>query len=264
MAISFPINPVVGQSVYLSGTRYTFDGIAWTIATTNVLGTRRTIEYTATSGQTEFLTTYNLDNSEVFINGIKLESIEYSISYTSINGKITLLQAANEGDVVEIIAYGTYDILNEIYYKGDVEPVSSIEGSLWFNTNTNILNIYDGSSWNEYKVGNYRKTSIVAIEGQTIFNVTYDINYVDVYVNGIKLYITDYTANNGTTIELIPPLSDGDVVEILSFTNTGTIYAIATESTDGLMSSEDKIKIDSLDTKYDPIGEAVALSIALG
>ena len=56
-----------------------------------------------------------------------------------------------------------------------------------------------------------------AAENQTTFAATYTPNYADVYLNGSKLSDTEYTASNGTSIELTEPASAGDIVEIVSY-----------------------------------------------
>ena len=59
-----------------------------------------------------------------------------------------------------------------------------------------------------------------ASSGQTVFSATYDIGYVDVFVNGTKLISgDDYTANTGTSITLSQETNDGDVVEIIGYGN---------------------------------------------
>ena len=59
-----------------------------------------------------------------------------------------------------------------------------------------------------------------ASSGQTFFSATYDIGYVDVFVNGTKLISgDDYTANTGTSITLSQETNDGDVVEIIGYGN---------------------------------------------
>jgi hypothetical protein len=47
-------------------------------------------------------------------------------------------------------------------------------------------------------------TNLIATEGQTVFSPTngYTVNNVDVYINGVLLQTSDYTATNGTTITL--------------------------------------------------------------
>ena len=61
---------------------------------------------------------------------------------------------------------------------------------------------------------------ITATEGQTSFASSgYTPNYVDVYLNGIKLVKTvDYNDTSGTDIVLTQGVSADDVVEILAYT----------------------------------------------
>ena len=60
-------------------------------------------------------------------------------------------------------------------------------------------------------------TSYTATENQTSFAATYSVGYADVYLNGSKLSSTEYTASNGTSIELTEGASLNDIVEIVSY-----------------------------------------------
>ena len=57
-----------------------------------------------------------------------------------------------------------------------------------------------------------------ATDGQTVFSATYDVGYVDVYLNGVKLVVeTDFTATTGTTIVLTTGAVVGDTVDIIGY-----------------------------------------------
>jgi len=61
-----------------------------------------TTEFTATSNQTAFSGSYNINKSEVYLNGILLlPSTDYSISASA----VTLASGANTGDVVQVQQY---------------------------------------------------------------------------------------------------------------------------------------------------------------
>jgi len=61
-----------------------------------------TTEFTATSGQTAFSGTYNINKSAVYLNGILLlPTTDYSISASA----VTLTSGANTGDVVQVQQY---------------------------------------------------------------------------------------------------------------------------------------------------------------
>ena len=68
----------------------------------------------------------------------------------------------------------------------------------------------------------YTRTSFTATAGQTVFSVTYAVNYLQVYVNGVLLSASDYTASNGTSFTLAVGANAGDVVDALVITTSVT------------------------------------------
>lgn len=70
-------------------------------------------------------------------------------------------------------------------------------------------------------IPNTVKTNIrsVATDNQTTFNVNYTIGYLDVYLNGIKLDSTEFTATDGTSVVLTEGASENDVLEFITFSN---------------------------------------------
>lgn len=60
-------------------------------------------------------------------------------------------------------------------------------------------------------------TRVVATGGQTTFSVSYNVGYVDVYLNGSKLDSSEYTATNGTSVILTEACSTGDIVELIVY-----------------------------------------------
>lgn len=78
-------------------------------------------------------------------------------------------------------------------------------------------------------------SQFVATSGQTIFTPTngYQVDYVDVYINGTKLLNSnDYTATNGTTITLVEPAVADDIVEIISLTPGSINYSYTKTESD--------------------------------
>ena len=63
-------------------------------------------------------------------------------------------------------------------------------------------------------------STFTATAGQTDFAFSYNINYLDVYVNGVKLSLTEYTANTGNVVVLKTGCFAGDLVELVSFNAT--------------------------------------------
>lgn len=107
-------------------------------------------------------------------------------------------------------------------------PTTSLDaGDLWFDTTNNVMKVYGssgfanaGSSVNgtsnraDFVVG----TSSGAYNGSTtIFPIIYDAGFVDVYLNGVKLQPADFTATNGTTVELLSAAQTNDTVSLVAF-----------------------------------------------
>ena len=100
-------------------------------------------------------------------------------------------------------------------------------GALYFNTATNIMYVYSSSGWTpagssvngtsdrvDYTVG----TSSGSYTGSlTNFPVIYDVGYVDVYLNGVKLAPSDFTATSGTEVVLSAAAATNDTVSLVSF-----------------------------------------------
>ena len=61
------------------------------------------------------------------------------------------------------------------------------------------------------------RTSFTATANQTTFNFTYAVGSLEVYLNGVLLNDTDYTATNGTSFILNTGADVNDIVEAISF-----------------------------------------------
>ena len=64
-------------------------------------------------------------------------------------------------------------------------------------------------------------SNFTASAGQTTFNVNYTPNYVDVFVNGVRLTASEFTATNGTSVVLSEGANLNDVVDIVVYQNSG-------------------------------------------
>lgn len=65
-----------------------------------------------------------------------------------------------------------------------------------------------------------------ATSNQTTFSVTYTAPFVNVYVNGVLLSDTDYTATNGTSVTLSSACSVNDIVSLVGFTSLTIGYGL--------------------------------------
>lgn len=108
---------------------------------------------------------------------------------------------------------------------GDVDALPSQTG----NSGKYLTTDGTDSSWAVVDAGEfvYTRTLYTATSGQTAFNVTYDIGYVDVFLNGIKILLgTEFTATNGTSITLATGATTGDLIEILAHSTYNTIVQL--------------------------------------
>ena len=110
----------------------------------------------------------------------------------------------------------------DTYYVSSTAPTgaSVTQGDLWFDTSAQILKVLSsggfqnaGSSVN----GTAERKDYTASANQTSFAAVYDPIYVDVYLNGVKLAPSDFTATDGANVVLASAAAAGDTVSIVSF-----------------------------------------------
>ena len=76
-----------------------------------------------------------------------------------------------------------------------------------------------GVTWATFPTLRTTQTN-TATAGQTSFGFSYNVNFLDVYVNGVKLTSSEYVASNGSSITLISPAFVNDIVEFISYNIT--------------------------------------------
>jgi hypothetical protein len=124
------------------------------------------------------------------------------------------------------------------YTTGDIiyASASNTLAKLPAGTNGQILSLASGiPSWinNTASGVSFVVTNITASASQTTFTVTYTVGLIEVYRNGVKLAIADYTASNGTTIVLATPANAGDVIEVVAFGAVNTAAVITAQNFSG-------------------------------
>ena len=130
-----------------------------------------------------------------------------SITSSTWNG---VAVAANRGGTAQS-SYTTGDIL----YASATNTLSKLAAS----TNGYVLTLASGvPSWAAVSGGGgtYTRTTITATAGQTSFTAAYTVGYVEVYLNGVLLNPSDYTATSGTAIVLATAAAAGDLVDVIA------------------------------------------------
>lgn len=139
-------------------------------------------------------------------------------------------------------------ILKRSSVVGKVPSLSSLEygelalnyadGKLYYrDTEDTIRNLVAGGVSNQ---SIYRET-YTAFEGDDTFVVQYTPPNVDVYINGIRLKPSEYTATSGTNIVLNEACIEGDVVDIIGYVNVAfTDFGVIG---DGISFNETEVKV---------------------
>ena len=106
-------------------------------------------------------------------------------------------------------------------------------GDLYFDTTSNTMKVYSSSGWTNAGSsvnGTAERQEYIATSGQTNFSATYDVGFVDVYLNGIKLVpTTDFTATDGATVILTTGAVAGNNISIIAYGafNVADVYTQA-------------------------------------
>jgi len=158
-----PASPSTGDLWFdtSSSTMKVYNGSAFANAGSSVNGVENAVQHTATAGQTSFSATYDAGHLQVFLNGIRLDTADY----TATNGNAVVLAiAAAVGDVVFIQGFGTF-VLADVYTKsvsdGRFKAIGALEGGpslgtnsiLRYNANTINENISVSSGLNAFSAG---------------------------------------------------------------------------------------------------------------
>ena len=116
--------------------------------------------------------------------------------------------------------------------QAGVPSTSNDVGDLVFDSTAGKLKVFDGSSYQlagSSVNGTSQRFKFVATASQTTFSgadangniLTYDVAsgtaFADIYLNGVKLDTSDFTASNGTSIVLGSGASVNDILQIVAY-----------------------------------------------
>ena len=116
--------------------------------------------------------------------------------------------------------------------QAGVPSSSNDVGDLVFDTTANKLKVFDGSSYalaGSSVNGTSQRFKYVATASQTTFSgadangntLTYDVAsgtaFADIYLNGVKLDVTDFTATTGTSIVLASGAAVNDILQVVAY-----------------------------------------------
>lgn len=152
-----------------------------------------------------------------------------------LTGSNTIGTVYNNISDVQSVADSITDInfFADTYFISATAPANPTAGILWYDTTQNAIKIYivgTTSAWYnitgpqttdafmfEYTVGTSSTNSAGTYSGSlSVFPAIYSANFIFVYLNGVLLDPSDYTATSLTDITLAQPAYTGDSLKILS------------------------------------------------
>ena len=188
----------------ISGTTGTFSSVV--AAASLTLGTPLAVIYGGTGTTSPALTAGT---------GISLSGSwpNYTISATN-SGTVTSVTASSPlgssgGTTPNISFTGILGVSNGGTGTSTPSLVAGTNVSITGSWPNQTINATGGST-------TYTRTTFTATSGQTSFTVTYTVGSVQVYLNGVFLATTDYTATSGTAIVLATGANAGDIVDVVS------------------------------------------------
>ena len=189
----------------------------------------------------------NLNASGVLTNIANLNASGVVANIASVAGAVSNVNNVG-GSIsnVNTVASNLSAVNNfaDVYRIASSAPTSSLTaGDLYFNTSTNVLNVYGASGWQNagssvngtaqryhYDISG-TPTAVTGSDaaGNTL---AYDAGFVDVYLNGVRMSTADVTVTSGDTVTFASALTNGDEVDIVAF---GT-FSVASINADNLSS----------------------------
>ena len=157
--------------------------------------------------------TINLDNN------ISLTSVVASGIITATSGFVGNVTGNLTGNVTGNINSSGVSTVTNLTIGGYVSIGNTIGSANQVIASTGV-----GVTWKAFNdlLPQTRTTqTFTATASQTLFSFAYNVNFLDVFVNGVKLSSGEFTASNGTTITLSDPSFVNDNVEFVSYATLG-------------------------------------------
>lgn len=195
------------RTITINGTTYDLSADrSWTIASGVTSFNTRTGAITPATG--DYTTAQVTESGSLYFTTARART-SISLTTTGTSGAATYDSATG--------------ILNIPTYQGGVTSFNTRTGAITLSSTdvTDALGFTPASS-----VSSSSRTiqTYTATANQTTFTVTggYVVGLVDVYINGIKLSTSDFTATNGSTVVLATGTGSGNIVEVVRYNTAFT------------------------------------------
>ncbi len=199
---------------------------AATTATTQATNASTSATNAATSETNANTSATNAATSET--NAGTSASTASGAATTATNAANSIGTAVTDAQTAATNATNAYDSFDDRYLGAktsaptvDNDGDALITGALYFNSTSDKMFVRtSGGSWTAAGSavnGTTNRSSYTATANQTNFASVYDVGYVDVYLNGLKLMPADFTATDGANIVLASGAAVGDTVDIVGY-----------------------------------------------
>ena len=122
------------------------------------------------------------------------------------------------------VGIGTSNASDKLKVLGDVAFTGALKVSPLGLSGSNgnyLKSVGTGVTWASFPTA--RTVGLqTATANQTSFSFAYNVGFLDVYINGVKLTTNEFTATNGTSVVLTEGAFLGDQVQLISFNTTAT------------------------------------------
>ena len=196
-----------------------YSSSGWTNASSSVNGTSERQTYTATSGQTTFSVTYDAGFVDVWLNGAKLLS---GTDFTATSGTdIVLASGAAAGDIVDILAFGTFVFTSNDHYTKTAsdaryEPIDTAYTKAESDARYVELS-------GDTMTGNLDVTGTVTADGLTVDKASGSLIDLNATASGTPTNYITYSDTGGATAYVGFDSSSNNNFAIYNATATGDI-----------------------------------------
>jgi len=167
--------------------------------------------------------TNNANVTSVAGNATNINTVAGAI--TNVNSVAT--DIANVNSVASNLS-GVNSFAERYRIASSAPSTSNDVGDLYFDTTANELKVYKSSGWaaaGSTVNGTANRFEYVATAGQTTFTgadansavLAYDAGFIDVYLNGVKLANSDFTATTGTSVVLASAAAVNDILSVVAY-----------------------------------------------
>ncbi len=215
------------------------DTVANAITNVDLVGNNITNVNTVAGISANITTVAGISSNVTTVAGMNSSITSVNSNSTNINavaGAITNINSVAGGltniNTVATNLSGVNSFAERYRVQAGVPSSSNDLGDLVFDTTAGKLKIFDGNSYalaGSSVNGTSQRFKYVATSGQTTFSgndangnsLTYDVAsgtaFADIYLNGVKLDVTDFTATTGTSIVLGSGASTGDILQVVAY-----------------------------------------------